>query len=123
MDALKIDTRIGHRMTRSPLTVAGVLAAAFAATTGGCSFRDLRVAALRALEARSAFRIRRAGEFPTVDANAAWLRSGIPESLNVGIPGNLGVGGTGSTQDLYSVAVWELGFWGRMRNLGNAIIG
>jgi outer membrane protein, multidrug efflux system len=88
--------------------------------------RDLRVAVLRVQEARAFYQIRRADQFPTLDANAATLRLRIPDNLNVGIPGNLGVTGTGSTESLYvvgaSIARWELDFWGRVRNLKEAAL-
>jgi len=80
--------------------------------------RDLRVAVLRVLEARAAFQIRRADQFPTLDANAGAFRVGIPENLS----------GTGSarTASIYDVGVsivgWELDFWGRVRNLKDAAL-
>ncbi len=80
--------------------------------------RDLRIAVLRVLEARAAFQIRRADQFPTLDANAGAFRVGVPESLS----------GTGSsrTASVYDVGVgvmaWELDFWGRVRNLKDAAL-
>jgi multidrug efflux system outer membrane protein len=80
--------------------------------------RDLRVAVLRVLEARAAFQIRRADQFPTLDANAGEFRVDIPESLSP----------TGSSRiaSIYdvgvSVAAWELDFWGRVRNLKGAAL-
>jgi multidrug efflux system outer membrane protein len=80
--------------------------------------RDLRIAVLRVLEARAAFQIRRADQFPTLDANAAAVRAGIPEELSL----------TRQAVDehLYdvgvSVAGWELDFWGRVRNLKEAAL-
>jgi multidrug efflux system outer membrane protein len=80
--------------------------------------RDLRLAVLRVLEARAAFQIRRADQFPTVDANAGAFRVRIPEDLS----------GTGSarTASIYDVGVsvtaWELDFWGRVRNLKDAAL-
>jgi multidrug efflux system outer membrane protein len=75
--------------------------------------RDLRVAALRVLEARAAFQIRRADQFPTVNLNAGELRLGIPESLSPT--------GSANTASIYAVGAsvfgWELDFWGRVRNL------
>jgi multidrug efflux system outer membrane protein len=75
--------------------------------------RDLRVAALRVLEARAAFQIRRADQFPTVNVNAGELRLGVPESLSPT--------GSANTVPIYAVGAsvlgWELDFWGRVRNL------
>jgi multidrug efflux system outer membrane protein len=75
--------------------------------------RDLRVAALRVLEARAAFQIRRADQLPTVNLNAAELRLGIPESVSPT--------GSANTASIYAVGAsvfgWELDFWGRVRNL------
>ena len=80
--------------------------------------RDLRVAVLRVLEARAAFQIRRADQFPTLDANAGAFRVDIPDSLSP----------TGSSRiaSIYDVGVsvpaWELDFWGRVRNLKGAAL-
>jgi multidrug efflux system outer membrane protein len=75
--------------------------------------RDLRVAALRVLEARAAFQIRRADQFPTVNVNAGEVRLGIPESVSPT--------GSANTVPIYAVGAsvfgWELDFWGRVRNL------
>lgn len=80
--------------------------------------RDLRLAALRVLEARAAFQIRRADQFPTLDANAGALRGGIPADLS-----GTGSARTGSLYDVgVSVAAWELDFWGRVRNLKDAAL-
>jgi multidrug efflux system outer membrane protein len=80
--------------------------------------RDLRIATLRVLEARAAFQIRRADQFPALDANATQLRTDIPD--NVSVPG------IGDTESFYSVgasvAAWELDFWGRVRNLKGAAL-
>jgi multidrug efflux system outer membrane protein len=80
--------------------------------------RDLRVAALRVLEARAAFQIRRADQFPTVNVNAGELRLGIPESLSPT--------GSANTVPIYAVGAsvvgWELDFWGRVRNLKDSAL-
>ena len=80
--------------------------------------RDLRVAALRVLEARAAFQIRRADQFPTVNVNAGELRLGIPESLSPT--------GSANTASIYAVGAsvvgWELDFWGRVRNLKDSAL-
>jgi len=80
--------------------------------------RDLRIAVLRVLEARAAFQIRRADQFPTLGANAGAFRVDIPDSLSP----------TGSSRiaSIYdvgaSVAAWELDFWGRVSNLKGAAL-
>ena len=80
--------------------------------------RDLRVAALRVLEARAAFQIRRADQFPTVNVNAGELRLGIPESVSPT--------GSANTVPIYAVGAsvfgWELDFWGRVRNLRDSAL-
>jgi multidrug efflux system outer membrane protein len=80
--------------------------------------RELRTSVLRVLEARAAFQIRRADQFPTVDANAAAVRARIPEDLSATRQA--------FTEDVYdvglSVVAWELDFWGRVRNLKDAAL-
>jgi len=80
--------------------------------------RDLRVAALRVLEARAAYQIRRADQFPTVDVNAGEIRARIPGQFNPS--------GTARTAAIWevgaSVVGWELDFWGRVRNLKDAAL-
>jgi multidrug efflux system outer membrane protein len=80
--------------------------------------RDLRLAALRVLEARAAYQIRRADQFPTVNVNAGEVRLGIPESVSP-------TGGA-NTVPIYAVGAsvfgWELDFWGRVRNLKDAAL-
>jgi multidrug efflux system outer membrane protein len=79
--------------------------------------RDLRVTALRVLEARAAYQIRRADQFPTLDATAGEARARIPGQFT----------GTGPTTAAVwyvgvSVVGWELDFWGRVRNLKDAAL-
>ena len=75
--------------------------------------RDLRVAALRAEEARAAFRIQRADQFPGfgIDAQSARAR----------VPGDLSATGQSVVAGEYRAEVglssWELDLWGRVRNL------
>jgi multidrug efflux system outer membrane protein len=80
--------------------------------------RDLRVAALRVLEARAAFQIRRADQFPTVNVNAGELRLGVPERVSPT--------GSANTASIYAVGAsvfgWELDFWGRVRNLKDSAL-
>ena len=80
--------------------------------------RDLRVAVLNVLEARATFQIRRADQFPTLNANAGELRLGVPADVSQ----------TGSARTLpayyvgLSVVGWELDFWGRVSNLKDAAL-
>ena len=75
--------------------------------------RDLRVAALRAEEARAAFRIQRADQFPGfgIDAQSARAR----------VPGDLSATGQSVVAGEYRAEVglssWELDLWGRVRSL------
>jgi multidrug efflux system outer membrane protein len=80
--------------------------------------RDLRVAVLRVLEARAFYQIRRADQFPSLDANAGAIRVRIPDDLSLtGSAGTLSVYSAG-----VSVVGWELDFWGRVRNLKEAAL-
>ena len=80
--------------------------------------RDLRIATLRVEEARAAFGILRADQFPTVAAQAAGSRALTPGDLNI------------SGQPLYGsqyqvglgLNAWELDFWGRVRSLKAAAL-
>lgn len=80
--------------------------------------RDLRIATLRVEEARAAFGIQRAEQFPTVAAQAAGSRALTPGDLNL------------SGEPLYSSQyqvglgfnAWELDFWGRVRSLKAAAL-
>lgn len=80
--------------------------------------RDLRIATLRVEEARAAFGIQRAEQFPTAAAQAAGSRALTPGDLNL------------SGQPLYSSQyqvglgfnAWELDFWGRVRSLKAAAL-
>lgn len=80
--------------------------------------RDLKIAVLRVAEARAAYGIERASQFPTVAAGVDGSRARIPGDLNM----------TGQSQiaSQYQVgvglAVWELDFWGRVRNLKDAAL-
>jgi multidrug efflux system outer membrane protein len=80
--------------------------------------RDLRVAALRVLETRAAYQIRRADQFPALDATAGEIRARIPEQINPA-----GISTTTAIWDVgVSVVGWELDFWGRVRNLKDAAL-
>jgi len=75
--------------------------------------RDLRVAVLRAEEARAAFRIQRADQFPALGIDA--------QSARARVPGDLSVTGQSVVAGEYRAEVglssWELDLWGRVRNL------
>jgi len=80
--------------------------------------RDLKIAVLRVEEARAAYGIQRADQFPTIAANVNGSRARVPGDLNM----------SGQTQisSQYQVgaglASWELDLWGRVRNLKNAAL-
>lgn len=80
--------------------------------------RDLRIAALHADEARAAFRIQRAEQWPGVGANAQQIRYGLPDAGEALL-------GT-SVLDSKSVSVginsWELDLWGRVRSMKHAAL-
>ncbi|KVD89621.1 RND transporter [Burkholderia sp. ABCPW 14] len=79
--------------------------------------RDLRIATQRVEEARAMYGIRRADQFPTIAANAAYIRFREPGGLLLPNP-ILG--------ELYSASLsevqWEIDFWGRVRNLKAAAL-
>ncbi|RKO41604.1 efflux transporter outer membrane subunit [Burkholderia mallei] len=74
--------------------------------------RDLRIAAQRVEQARAAYGIRRADQYPTIAANAAYLRFREPGGLLLPSP---------IIGELYSASLsevqWEIDFWGRVRSL------
>lgn len=80
--------------------------------------RDLRVALLRVEEARAAYGIQRADQFPTLAAQAGAGRARIPADLSP------------TRQPLVvsyylvglGVASWEIDFWGRVRSLKDAAL-
>jgi len=75
--------------------------------------RDLRVAALRVDEARSAFRIQRGERFPEISVGGQGARSRLPGDLNAsGLPM---VGGEYRAE--VGLTTWELDLWGRVRSL------
>ncbi|MEL1263794.1 efflux transporter outer membrane subunit [Pseudoxanthomonas putridarboris] len=75
--------------------------------------RDLRVAALRVEEARAAFRIRRADQFPDPGVGAQGARARVPGDLNAS--GQSMVGGEYRAE--VGLSNWELDLWGRVRSL------
>jgi multidrug efflux system outer membrane protein len=80
--------------------------------------RDLRIAVARIEEARGQFRIQRAGRYPTLGVTAEASRGRFASF------GTAPAGGSGEVSELYSVGLgvsaFELDFWGRVRNLGEA---
>ncbi|AVR06928.1 efflux transporter outer membrane subunit [Burkholderia thailandensis] len=79
--------------------------------------RDLRIASRRVEQARAAYGIRRADQFPTIAANAAYLRFREPGGLLLPSP---------IIGELYSASLsevqWEIDFWGRVRSLKAAAL-
>ncbi|MFQ1061649.1 efflux transporter outer membrane subunit [Bordetella trematum] len=80
--------------------------------------RDLRLATLRVEEARAAYGIQRADQFPTLGLSAEGQRQRTPGDLNL-----TGQPITASQYQVgLGVASWELDFWGRVRNLKDAAL-
>ncbi len=79
---------------------------------------DLKSALLRVAEARAAFGIRRAEQFPTIAGSIDGSRGRTPAELSptgraqIGSQYQAGVG----------LTAWELDFWGRVRNLKDAAL-
>lgn len=75
--------------------------------------RDLRIAILRTEQARAAFNIQRAGQFPELGITAQGARSRVPGDLNLS--------GQSVVASEYRAEVglnsWELDLWGRVRSL------
>ena len=82
------------------------------------SNRDIRIAALRVEEARAAYGIQRASQFPTVALGA--------EGSRTRVPGDLSLTGRPMTSAQYqvglNVSAWELDFWGRVRSLKDSAL-
>lgn len=82
------------------------------------SNRDIRIAALRVEEARAAYGIQRAEQFPTIALGASGSRARVP--------GDLSVTGRPMTSAQYqtglNVSAWELDFWGRVRSLKDSAL-
>lgn len=75
--------------------------------------RDLRLAVLRAEEARAAFRIQRAEQFPSLGVAGQGARARVPGDLNAS-----GVSTVGSEYRAeVGLSSWELDLWGRVRSL------
>ena len=80
--------------------------------------RDLRIAALRVAEARAAYGIQRAEQFPTIGLGAEAGRSRTPADLSPTRQPLLG----SQYQAGFNVSAWELDFWGRVRSLKDAAL-
>ncbi|MDC8758662.1 efflux transporter outer membrane subunit [Janthinobacterium sp. hw3] len=80
--------------------------------------RDLRVAALRVEEARAAYGIQRAEQFPSVGLGVEGSRARVPGDLNPTRKPLL----SDQYQVGLSVGAWELDFWGRVRSLKDAAL-
>ena len=82
------------------------------------SNRDIRIAALRVEEARAAYGIQRAEQFPTIALGASGSRARVP--------GDLSPTGRAMTSAQYqaglNVSAWELDFWGRVRSLKDSAL-
>lgn len=82
------------------------------------SNRDLRLALLRVEEARAAYGIQRAGQFPAIGLGAQGARSRVPGDLNAS-----GQSVVGSDYEAYvGLNSWELDLWGRVRSLKDAAL-
>jgi NodT family efflux transporter outer membrane factor (OMF) lipoprotein len=80
---------------------------------------ELRIAAQRVLQARAAYGITRAAEWPSVDVSAgATAARSSQVGANRGIPANVDTS-VSYTQAGFSLG-WELDVWGRLRRLSEA---
>ncbi|PKO59883.1 MAG: RND transporter [Betaproteobacteria bacterium HGW-Betaproteobacteria-19] len=80
--------------------------------------RDLRSGVLRVEEARAVYGIRRADQLPTVGLGVDGSRGRTPADLTVSGQ----VQTSGQYQAGFSLAAWELDFWGRVANLKDAAL-
>ncbi|HUD40880.1 MAG TPA: efflux transporter outer membrane subunit [Dokdonella sp.] len=80
--------------------------------------RDLRLAVLRADQARAAFRIQRADALPGLGLGAQAARARVPGDLN--LSGVSAVGGEYRAE--VGLSSWELDLWGRVRSLNEAAL-
>jgi multidrug efflux system outer membrane protein len=80
--------------------------------------RDLRIAALRVEEARAAYGIARADQFPTLGLGVDGSRTRVPADLNLTRQPLL----SDQYQVGLAVSAWELDFWGRVRSLKDAAL-
>ncbi|UVE65475.1 efflux transporter outer membrane subunit [Burkholderia pyrrocinia] len=79
--------------------------------------RDLRAAVARVEQARAVYGIRRADQWPSIDAGAAYARFRTPGGF---------LSPTPMIGQVYEVRLaetqWEIDFWGRVRNLKDAAL-
>lgn len=80
--------------------------------------RDLRLALLRVEEARAAYAIQRADQFPSLGIGGQGSRARVPGDLN--ITGQSVV--SGEYAAYVGLSSWELDLWGRVRNLKEAAL-
>ncbi|CAN0626159.1 Outer membrane protein OprM [Burkholderia multivorans] len=79
--------------------------------------RDLRAALARVDQARGAYGVRRADQWPTINAGAAYVRFRTPGGLLTPSPLD------GQAFDVQLAQTqWEIDFWGRVRNLKDAAL-
>lgn len=79
---------------------------------------DLRIAVSRVAQARAAYGIEAAAQAPTVALQASAERGRVPADLNL----TRHPLQTRQYQAGVALASWELDFWGRVRNLGDAAL-
>ncbi|HWR15704.1 MAG TPA: efflux transporter outer membrane subunit [Terriglobales bacterium] len=79
--------------------------------------RDLRIAALNVEKVQAQYRIRRAEQFPTLDATATADIYRVPAKLST-----TGQAYTYEQFNVGGVAAWELDFFGRIRSLKHAAL-
>jgi len=80
--------------------------------------RDLKSIVLRVAEARAAYGIQRADQFPTVAAGIDGSRTRTPADLSISRQTQI----SSQYQVGVGLAAWELDFWGRVRNLKDAAL-
>lgn len=80
--------------------------------------RDLRIAVLQVEQARAAYRIQRAEQFPSLSVGAEAARSRVPGDLNTS--GRSVVGG--DYEAYVGLSSWEVDLWGRVRSLKQAAL-
>lgn len=80
--------------------------------------RDLRTALLRVEEARAAYGIQRADQFPTIGVGAQGARGRIPGDKHP-----TGMSAVSGDYQVYAgLSSWELDLWGRVRSLKDAAL-
>jgi NodT family efflux transporter outer membrane factor (OMF) lipoprotein len=79
---------------------------------------ELRIAAERVLQARAAYGITRAAQFPSVDVSAEETATRASQKGAIGVPAGVDTD-VSYTQAGFSLG-WELDVWGRLRRLSEA---